>query len=92
MKGNLLYEALAAKYQAQIKEAIATLSIYFNNSVGIGEHPQHLEEMDKFIDMMTNAEDKLENLQKYFNDDGSVKEGTPQLIAELGSLSKTVNG
>jgi hypothetical protein len=44
-------------------EAEATLLIYFNNPVGIGEHPQHLEEMDKFVEKMTNAKDKLEMLE-----------------------------
>jgi hypothetical protein len=44
---QLLQDALELKYRAQIAEAKATLSIYFENSVGIGEHPQHLEEMDK---------------------------------------------
>ena len=44
-------------------EAEATLLIYFNNSVGIGEHPQHLEEMDKMVEKMTNAKDKLETLE-----------------------------
>ncbi len=39
---------------------IFILLVYFNNPVGIGEHPQHLEEMDKFVDKMTNAKDKLE--------------------------------
>ena len=59
---TLLYEALELKYRAQIAEAKATLSIYFENSVGIGEHPQHLEEMDKLISQLADAQDKLEAL------------------------------
>ena len=47
-------------------EAEATLLIYFNNPVGIGEHPQHLEEMDKFVEKMTNAKDKLEMLETIY--------------------------
>ena len=39
--------ALEAKYEAQIAEADATIKIYLENSVGIGEHPQHIEEVDK---------------------------------------------
>ena len=62
----LLRDALEAKYKAQMLEAKATLSIYFNNSVGIGEHPQHLEEMDKFITQYTDAKDKLESLNKIY--------------------------
>jgi hypothetical protein len=60
---QLLQDALELKYRAQIAEAKATLSIYFENSVGIGEHPQHLEEMDKLIAQLTEAEDKLESLK-----------------------------
>ena len=61
---TLLYEALELKYRAQIAEAKATLSIYFENSVGIGEHPQHLEEMDKLISQLADAQDKLEALNQ----------------------------
>ena len=62
MTNKLLYRALETKYEAQIAEAEATLSIYFTNSVGIGEHPQHLEEMDKFVAQLAEAEDKLQTL------------------------------
>ena len=46
-RGGLLYTALLARYDGEIKQAVATQSIYFENTVGIGEHPQHQEEMDK---------------------------------------------
>ena len=70
---TLLYEALELKYRAQIAEAKATLSIYFENSVGIGEHPQHLEEMDKLISQLADAQDKLETLNQItFNQDQSL--------------------
>jgi hypothetical protein len=61
-----MYEALTLKYRSEMAEAEATLLIYFNNPVGIGEHPQHLEEMDKFIEKMTNAKDKLEMLETVY--------------------------
>jgi hypothetical protein len=61
---QLLQDALELKYRAQIAEAKATLSIYFENSVGIGEHPQHLEEMDKLISQLADAQDKLEALNQ----------------------------
>ena len=64
MTNKLLYRALEAKYEAQIAEAEATLSIYFTNSVGIGEHPQHLEEMDKLVSQLADAKDKLETLKE----------------------------
>ena len=57
--------ALEARYEAQIAEADATLKIYLENSVGIGEHPQHLEEVDKQIEKIANAEEKLIVLQQF---------------------------
>ena len=54
-----LVKALARKYEAEIAEAKATMEIYLDNSVGIGEHPQHIEEMDKIIHKIGEAKDKL---------------------------------
>ena len=61
-----MYEALTLKYRSEMAEAEATLLVYFNNPVGIGEHPQHLEEMDKFVEIMTNAKDKLEMIETIY--------------------------
>lgn len=61
-------EALRLKYLSEIAEAEATLSIYFTNPVGIGEHPQHLEEMDKLVEKMANAKDKLETLSDFIRE------------------------
>ena len=41
-----ILEALEDRYNAQISEADATIKIYLENSVGIGEHPQHIDEID----------------------------------------------
>ena len=46
---KVILEALEKRYEAQIAEADATIKIYFENSVGIGEHPQHVDEVDKLI-------------------------------------------
>lgn len=61
-----MYEALNLKYRSEMAEAEATLLVYFNNPVGIGEHPQHLEEMDKMVEKMTNAKDKLDMLETVY--------------------------
>ena len=44
-----MMSALRARYEADIAEADVTINIYLNSSVGIGEHPQHLEEIDKLL-------------------------------------------
>ena len=62
---NAILDALEDRYTAQISEADATIKIYLENSVGIGEHPQHIEELDKLIQKQVDAEDKLKILKQY---------------------------
>jgi len=64
MKRAML-EALEKKYEAMIAEADATINIYLNNSVGIGEHPQHLEEIDKQVQKIADAQEKLQVLKSF---------------------------
>ncbi len=58
-----MLEALKKQYEADIAKAEATIKIYINSSVGIGEHPQHLEEIDKLIAKIAEAKDKLEAIE-----------------------------
>ena len=60
---TLKYDALVKRYEAQILEAKAMLEVYFGASVGIGEHSQIIDEMDKLVDKLATAEDKLDALQ-----------------------------
>jgi len=60
-----LLQALEDKYNAEISAADATINIYLNNSVGIGEHPQHLEEIDKFLQKIADAQEKLEVIKSF---------------------------
>lgn len=66
--GKKIYKSLVLKYKSEIAESESTLMIYMENSVGIGEHPQHLEEMDKFVEKLSNANDKLEKLEQFYQD------------------------
>lgn len=60
-----LKDALIKKYEAQIADAEARLYVYFTNSVGIGEHPQHTEEMDNLVEQLANANDKLSTISNF---------------------------
>jgi len=94
---KLMYDALVKKYESEIAESEATLMVYMENPVGIGEHPQHLEEMDKFVEKLATANDKLENfintimaikkkdfkdIKKQFSTSAKYK---PQRFFDLGS-------
>ena len=60
-----MLEALIKRYEAQIAEAEATIEIYLSNSVGIGEHPQHIDELDKLFGKIAEAEDKLKIVERW---------------------------
>ena len=62
---EVIIQALEDRYNAQISEAEATIKIYFENSVGIGEHPQHVDEVDKLMEKIATAEEKLEVLKAF---------------------------
>ena len=66
-----LLNALHDKYEAQISAAHATINIYLNSSVGIGEHPQHIDELDKQLQIIVDAEEKLNILEDFGDGDGS---------------------
>ena len=60
-----MLEALKKRYEAQIAVAIATINIYLKSSVGIGEHPQHIDELDKLFGKIAEAEDKLKLIERW---------------------------
>jgi len=64
MKTAIL-DALEDRYTAQISEADATIKIYLENSVGIGEHPQHIDEIDKQFQKIADAQEKLQAIKDF---------------------------
>jgi hypothetical protein len=60
-----ILDALEARYEAQISEADATIKIYLENSVGIGEHPQHIDEIDKQFQKIADAQEKLQAIEDF---------------------------
>lgn len=80
---SLKVDALRAKYVAMRLEAVATLEIYSKNAVGIGEHPQVIEEMDKLVRVVADVTGYLEALDAIFvtTDDGTI-------VGETGPLNE----
>ncbi len=64
VRSNLV-KALARKYEAEIAGAKATMEIYLDNSVGIGEHPQHIDEIDKLFQKIADAQEKLQAIKDF---------------------------
>ena len=63
---ELFIEALQSRYVSEIKVAKATIQVYLEKSVGIGEHPQFVNEMDRQIEIIANAEEKLKTLKDHY--------------------------
>ena len=64
---NKLLQAALSKYEANRDEALAILDVSLNNSVGIGEHSNLLEEVTKWTEALTEAEENIETLNRHFN-------------------------
>ena len=64
---EMLYTALVKRYESQIAESAATLKIYFDSPIGIGE-PQHIDEMDKLLGKIADAQEKLDVLVDQWDD------------------------
>ena len=63
-----LYNALKSECEAQINEALLTMDMCFTQSTAIGEHTSEhfLAEATKALDKLTNARDKLDTLEDYY--------------------------
>ena len=64
--GTKLYEALKARYEAEIMEAKANLENYLDNKVGVAEHPNIVESADTLVEQLANAEEKLRTLKQNY--------------------------
>ena len=64
MIGKQILDALKKRYEGEVAEGFATINIYLQNPVGIGEHPQHLNEIDKLLGQIKEAEEKLSLIEK----------------------------
>ena len=62
---SLIIDALEKKYESDISKSDATIKVYLENPVGIGEHPQIVDEVDKQISSICKAKEKLEELKNF---------------------------
>lgn len=80
----MFYKALVKKYEAEVEECLATLKVYTNKSVGIGEHSDLLTELDKYVSKLAAAEDNLATLQGHKDTLDVTGSGTTPLPNEHG--------
>ena len=61
-----MYQALKAKDESEILRYKVTVDNYFENPTAIGEHPDLIEEMDKYIEKLATAQGNLDILKTVF--------------------------
>tara|TARA_Y100000114_G_scaffold148015_1_gene160485 strand:+ start:2709 stop:2906 length:198 start_codon:yes stop_codon:yes gene_type:complete len=60
-----IIRALIKEYEANIEKANVTINIYLNNPVGIGEHPNIVEEINKQVDIVSTNEHKIDIIRSF---------------------------
>jgi hypothetical protein len=77
-----LKNMLRATFEAQKQKVLATLQLLSHHSVGIGDHStnDYYKNAEEALEMLCDADDKLETLDKY------------EFSIESGEYVVTVNG
>lgn len=70
---NRFIKALESKYQAKVDEAIATIDLYMTRGAGVGDHPDVLGVIDKYLSILDNNNSKLELIKKVFPNNATVE-------------------
>ena len=60
-----ILDALEAKYEAQVQEALVNIEVYLNNPAGIGEHSEIIEAIDEQVSKMAEAYEKKQIIKNF---------------------------
>jgi len=63
---EMLLSAIKSYYVGHINKHIANIEVYLRTSVGIGEHSDIIESIDKEMDKVAMYDDKISMVVKYF--------------------------
>ena len=62
---QVIVDALEKKYEAQMSLAEANLKVLLENPVGVGDHPNLVETIDKEMQKITKAKEMLDELSNW---------------------------
>ena len=62
---EVIVDALEKKYEAQMAQAEANVKVYMENPVGVGEHPNIVQEVEKLLKEIKDAKEMLEELKNW---------------------------
>ena len=61
-----LFRAASARFEAERQEALATVALYLESGVGVGDHPNIVDEICTAISKLAAAEEALVSLERNF--------------------------
>jgi ribosomal protein S3 len=61
-----MINALKQHAEAHIEKHRMNVEIYLNHPVGVGEHSEVIEEIEKQLELMAQYQDQLDILESYF--------------------------
>ena len=64
---NKILAAVKSHAQGHIDKHLANIEVYLNNPVGVGEHPDILEAIEQELKIVTEYQDQLDIIDKYFS-------------------------
>ena len=62
---DVIIDALEKKYEAQMAQAEANVKVYMENPVGVGEHPNIVQEVEKLLKEIKDAKEMLDELKNW---------------------------
>ena len=66
---TLILRALISKYESELQVLAVNMENYFTNPVGDAEHPDLIEEVDKLIEKVSAAEEKLKTVNEILGEE-----------------------
>ena len=62
---EVIIDALEKKYEAQMAQAEANIKVFMENPVGVGEHPNIVQEVEKLLKEIKDAKEMLDELKNW---------------------------
>ena len=62
---EVMVDALEKKYEAQLTLAEANIKVFMENPVGVGEHPNIVQEVEKLLKEIKDAKEMLDELKNW---------------------------
>lgn len=63
---NYLLNALVDKLEGEVKVHKANIMVYMDNPTGIGDHPGVIQAIESEVQKMSEAQEKIQTIKKFF--------------------------